>query len=116
MTQTTTMHWTHVPDAPSVTGMKLLYADDIHPDETFGHGAYLCLTVPPGARGAAAEAPVPALAERLGLRNEFAALDGQQTVAFLRRTSASTGEIDDAGLHGADAVLHVAAASPGPVA
>src|SRR5262249_53239766 len=115
MTRTTTMHWTHASEAPSVLAMMLLRANDLQGNKTLGHGAYLCLTVPPGARRAAAEAPVPALAERLGLRNEFVSGNGQQSVAYLRRVSAAAGQVADTGLFGADAVLHVAAATAPPV-
>ena len=39
--------------------------------ETLRHGAYICLTVPSDARARLATVAVPALADRLKLRNEF---------------------------------------------
>jgi len=80
-------------------------------------GAYVCLTVPEASRGAVAAAAVPALAGRLGLRNEFEPGDGdpQEAIAFLRRVSARTGDIADAELLRTDAVVHVASATADPV-
>ena len=65
-------------------------ADDVHSTASLRHGAYLCLTVPAGARRAAAAA-VPALARRLGLRNEFEPGDDHplDAIAFLRRLDAT---------------------------
>ena len=93
-------------------------ADDVRSTEAIRHGAYLCLSVPPGARRAASAAPVPALADRLGLRNEFAHGDGHppDAIAFLRRVGATPADIVDDGLLGADAVVHVASATAAPVA
>jgi hypothetical protein len=87
-------------------------------DDVLRHGAYVCLNVPTGARGAVADAPVPALADRLGLRNEFEPGDGHppEAVAFLRRVSATPAAIADDELLRADAVVHVASTTAGPVA
>ena len=93
-------------------------ANDVRPAEILRHGAYVCLRVPDGARRAAAAAAVPALAERLGLRNEFAAGDGPpaDAIAFLRRIGATSADIADDGLLHADAVVHVASTAAAPVA
>ena len=74
--------------------------------------------VPDGARSAVATAAVPALAESLGLRNEFAAGDGPpaEAIAYLRRIGAAPADIADDGLLHADAVVHVASATAAPVA
>jgi len=93
-------------------------ANDVRSSEILRHGAYVCLRVPDGARRAVAGAAVPALAERLGLRNEFGPGDGhpQEAVAFLRRAGATPADIADEELLHADAVVHVAAPTAGPVA
>jgi len=72
-------------------------------------GAYLCISAPPDAAGVLA-APVPALAERFALQNEFSAHDGhpQNAVAFLRRVESTAGGVEDEGLSAADAIVHVA--------
>ena len=92
-------------------------ANDVRPAEILRHGAYLCLRVPDGACRAVAAAAVPALAERLGLRNEFDATDGPpaDAIAFLRRVGATPADIADEGLLRADAVVHVASATAAPV-
>jgi hypothetical protein len=84
--------------------------------EVLRHGAYLCLKlayVAPGAKAAG----LPALAGRLGLRNEFDAEAGhpEEAVAFLRRIDATPAQVaDDALLH-ADAIVHVASRSAASV-
>ena len=85
--------------------------NDVLSTEVLRHGAYLCLSVPPEARRPLAAAPIPALAERLGLRNEFTPGSGHppSAVAFLRRVDATPGAIPDDELLRADAVIHVAA-------
>src|SRR5262245_15992776 len=72
-------------------------ADDVRSTEFVRHGAYVCLRVPAGARPAVAAAGVPALADRLGLRNEFEPGDEERpdTIAFLRRVSATPADIAD---------------------
>jgi hypothetical protein len=92
-------------------------ANDVKSTEPLRHGAYVCLRVPEGARRALVAAKVPALAERLGLENEFEAKDGPpaDAIAFLRRVGATPADIVDEGLLGADAVVHVASASAAPV-
>jgi hypothetical protein len=62
--------------------------------------------------------PVPLLAGRLGLRNEFDHDGGhpQEAIAFLRGEGAASGDIADDDLLHAGAVVHVASATAGPVA
>jgi hypothetical protein len=93
-------------------------ANDVRSNEAIRHGAYVCLTVPPEARGDVAGAAVPALAARLGLAKEFEADDGHPptAIAFLRRVDATPADVADDGLQDADAVVHVAAATTEPVA
>ncbi|HEU5196612.1 MAG TPA: hypothetical protein VFW70_17870 [Methylomirabilota bacterium] len=92
-------------------------SNDVLSTEVLRHGAYLCLGVPPEARGRLASAAIPALAERLGLRNEFEPGAGHppSAVAFLRRVGAAPGAIPDDELVRADVVVHVAAAAAAPV-
>ncbi len=94
-------------------------ASDASSNQIILHGAYVCLRLPPEARGDVARIEVPAMVECLGLHNEFAPADGDAhargTVAFLRRVDATPGAIADARLLHADAVVHVAAASAAPV-
>jgi hypothetical protein len=93
-------------------------ANDVRSTEVLRHGAYVCLSVPAAARRAVAAAPVAALANRLGLINEFEPGDGPppDTLAFLRRVAATPADIMDDELLRADAVVHVSSARPGPVA
>jgi hypothetical protein len=93
-------------------------ANDIRSADVIRHGAYVCLTVPGGAKRAVAGAAVPALADRLGLRNEFEPgnADPPKAIAFLRRVSATPGDIADDRLLLTDAIVHVAAPTAGPVA
>src|SRR5262249_16714886 len=87
-------------------------ANEVRSTGALRHGAYLCFT-----GGKRAGAAVAARAGRLGLRNEFDA-EGHppEAVAFLRRVSATPGDIADEGLLRADAVVHVASATAAPVA
>lgn len=92
--------------------------NDVLSTEILRHGAYLCLRVPRESRGAIVSAAVPALAERLGLRNEFDPGEGHpnEAVAFLRRVDATPGDVADEALLLADAVIHVACGSEAPLA
>ena len=86
--------------------------------EVLRHGAYVCLRLADGAdRRATAGAAIPALAEKLGLVNEFDPPAGPpaQSIAFLRRQGATDGAIADEGIARADAVVHVAAPTAQPV-
>lgn len=92
-------------------------ADDIQSADPVRYGAYICLLIPAAERAAVTAADVPALADSLGLGNEYGASGGdpQQSVAYLRRVSAEPGQIDDRPLLDAEAIVHVAAPEPGPV-
>jgi hypothetical protein len=95
-----------------------MWANDIRSTAALRHGAYVCLAVPPGARRATAGAPVPALAKRLGLRNEYEPGEDHPpaAVAFLRRVGATPADIADDALLRADVVVHVASPGAAPVA
>src|SRR5499426_3842141 len=97
---------------PCAERRPVMRADDVRSNEFLRHGAYICLRRSAGARPAAA-VPVPALADRLGLRNEFEPGAGPpgDAIAFLRRVRATAGDVADEGLERADAVVHVASAS-----
>src|SRR5262249_14635841 len=97
---------------PCAERRPVMRADDVRSNEFLRHGAYICLRRSAGARPAAA-VPVPALADRLGLRNEFEPGAGPpgDAIAFLRRVRATAGDQADEGLERADAVVHVASAS-----
>jgi hypothetical protein len=86
------------------------------PAEILGHGAYVCVRAadPRGAREAGAR--LPALAERLGLRNEFdGAPPGRESIAWVRRIGATPADVADEGVLAADALVHVAATDRTPV-
>src|SRR6266700_686540 len=101
----------------SCDGRSAMRANDVRSPEVIRHGAYVCLSVPPGARRVVAGTAVPALADRLGLRNEFEPGDEHpEAIAFLRRVSATPADIVDDELLRTDAVIHVASATAGPVA
>jgi hypothetical protein len=93
-------------------------ANDTRSFDPMRYGAYICLSVPASGQAAAAGADVPGLADRLGLRNEHDSAGGDpaQSIAYLRRVSATPGQVTDAGLQGAEAIVHVAAMAPEPVA
>jgi hypothetical protein len=91
---------------------------DVFPREILRHGAYVCLRLGERAdRGALRAAAVPALAQRLGLVNEFEALEPMPpaAIAFLRRIRGTQGAITDDDVRDADAVIHVAATGQAPV-
>ena len=92
-------------------------ASEIRSFEPMRYGAYICLNVPAASRAATADADVPGLADHLGLGNEYDAAGGDplQSIAYLRRVSTVPGQVDDAGLVDAQAVVHVAAMAPEPV-
>jgi hypothetical protein len=95
-----------------------MHANDARSTAALRHGAYLCFQVPAAARPAVARAPVEAVADRLRFQGEFHAEGGDppDAIAFLRRVSAAPGHVDDERLLGADAIVHVASASPERVA
>ena len=92
-------------------------ASDTRSFDPLRYGAYICLSVPAASQAATASADVPALAERLGLCNEYGSAGGDppQSIAYLRRVSVVPGQISDAGLLGAEAVVHIAAMAPEPI-
>ena len=92
-------------------------ASDTRSFDPYRYGAYFCLSVPAGSQPAMADTDVPGLAERLGLRNEYDSAGGDppQSIAYLRRAGAVPGQITDADLLGAEAVVHVAAMTPEPI-
>ncbi len=90
-------------------------SDEFLAREILGHGAYLCLRRPDGGDvRSAGGARIPALAERLGLSNEFhpGAAPSRESIAFLRRHGATPGDIADEDVLQADGVVHVASRSP----
>jgi hypothetical protein len=103
---------------PTTKGSTMRVPNDVLSTEILRHGAYLCLKVPRERRGAIASAAVPALAERLGFRNEFDPGEGHpnEAVAFLRRVDATPADIADDALLLEDAVIHVASRTEAPVA
>lgn len=111
------MHWTYRCLGPIVLCMGLR-ANDVRSTEPIRHGAYVCLKASPNTIPATASAAEQALADRLGLRNEFHSQGGdpEASYAYLRRIMATPGEIPDDGLEQADVVIHVAAPSLGQVA
>jgi hypothetical protein len=92
-------------------------ASDTRPFDPYRYGAYFCLNIPAASQAATATADVPGLAERLGLRNEYDSAGGDppQSIAYLQRVSAAPGQITDAGVLGAEAIVHVAAMAPEPI-
>ncbi len=92
---------------------------DVFPTEVLRHGAYVCLQLSEAVdRRALAAAAVPALAARLGLRNEFDSPDGppRDSIAFLRRVAATPGAIADDEVLDASCLIHVASPTQAPVA
>jgi hypothetical protein len=85
--------------------------------EILGHGAYLCMSRREDAEAASAGTRVAALAERLGLRNEFDAADtpSRGSIAFLRRQGATTADIPDEGVVHAEWVVHIGAREAGTI-
>jgi len=88
-------------------------ANDTRSAEAVRHGAYVCISVPRDAREAVGATAAEALAEHLGLRNEFdpGRDEPPGTIAFLRRVGATAAEIADVDLLSADAIIHVASVS-----
>src|SRR5215831_16180780 len=99
-------------------GGRPMRASDTLSFDPVRYGAYICLSIPAAGQAAAAGADVPALADRLGLCNEYgsAGADPAQSIAYLRRVSAVPGQVAEAGLLGAEAIVHVAATAPEAVA
>ena len=79
--------------------------------EVIRHGAYVCLRLASsGDARALAAVAIPALAEKLGLENEFTRPAAPASIAYVRRIGATPADIADDGLLHADAVVHVAQA------
>src|SRR5437867_1828692 len=116
MGETRYMHWTHSAVAPSLGGRRCpMDSDEVLASEILGHGAYLCLRRSSGGdAGKAAAAPIDALAQRLGLRNEFdpGETPPVESIAFLRRQGATPADIADDAVLQADWVIHVASKRP----
>ncbi|HWN56411.1 MAG TPA: hypothetical protein VNP91_14960 [Methylomirabilota bacterium] len=96
-----------------------MVSDEFLPNETLGHGAYLCLCRSDGPDlSIAATAPIDALAQRLGLRNEFdpGETPPVESIAFLRRQGATPADIADDAVLQADWVIHVASKRPEAIA
>jgi len=86
--------------------------------EIIRHGAYVCLRLANGADARAlAAVAIPALAEKLGLENEFGPRPAapSESIAFLRRIGATPADIADDDLLHADAIVHVASPKAEPV-
>jgi len=95
-----------------------MHGDEFLARDIVRHGAYVCMSRANGGSGRAlAAAAVPALAARLGLRNEFSpGAAPPDSIAFLRRHGVTPAEIADADLLEAEWVVHVASERPEPVA
>ena len=95
-----------------------MVSDEFLAREILGHGAYLCLRRS-GDRDvrSAGATRIAALADRLGLRNEFdpGGKPPRESIAFLRRHGATPGDIADDDVLRADWVIHVASQAAEPV-
>lgn len=98
------------PAAPAKT------ADDVRSTAAIRHGAYICLRRAPALRDLAGA--VHALADRLGLRNEFdpGGDHPADAIGFVRGTGAIAGQLGDDDLVRADALVHAASAREDVVA
>src|SRR5262245_41358636 len=99
-----------------------MVGDQFLASEVVRFGAYLCLRLEQKDQGrdqrvAVARAPIPNLADRLKLQNEFACAGPppDQSIAFLRRKNATPRDIPDPGLLHAEWVIHVVAKQADPV-
>src|SRR5205823_12382187 len=103
---------------PSAARRMSMTNDEFFAREILGHGAYVCLRWSGGAHRSAEAADIAGLAEALGLQNEFhpSGPPPRESIAFLRRRSATPGDIPDDGVLHADAVVHVASARSEPIA
>src|SRR5689334_22495581 len=104
MVSRATMHLADGASWPSVARMRR--ADDLRPDIPLAHGAYVCLRARNGCREEVASADVDSLAGRLGLASEYEAPadSPSASVAFLRRVTATAGDLVDDTLLDADVV------------
>src|SRR4030095_2845131 len=119
MTILRSLHWTPIRRAATVRARRCVMLDNsVLAGEVLRQGAYVCLRLSAGADARRqAGVAIPALAEKLGLQNEFAPAGGPpaQSIAFLRRHGATPGVVPDDGVALADAVVHVAAPTASPV-
>src|SRR4029453_8906512 len=102
MTILRSLHWTPIGRAATVRARRCVMLDNsVLAGEVLRHGEYVCLRSSPGADARAADGvAIPALAEKLGLQNEFAPAGGPpaQSIAFLRRHGATPGVVPHAGV------------------
>src|SRR4030095_14260608 len=103
MTLLRSMHWTHGRPRRygGDRGGAAMLDNSVLPREILRHGAYVCLRLADGADPRAVSgAAIEALAEKLGLVNEFNPVAGPpaQSIAFLRRRSIAEGALAHAGL------------------
>src|SRR5215831_382348 len=99
------MHWTHRRAATTLgEGGNVMLDNSVLAADVIRHGAYVCLRPAGGADGRMlAAAGIPALAEKLGLENEFDRPAAATSIAFVRRIGATPAYIADDGLLHADA-------------
>src|SRR5262245_31604379 len=78
--------------------------------DILAHGAYLCIRPRHGAKASGAGSRLAALADTLGLANEFegAGAPSRGTVALLRRHDATPADIADDDVLHAEWIVHVA--------
>src|SRR5437588_220151 len=108
---TTSMHWTHQTPRRTVAPDRgiVMVSNEFLSSEIVAHGAYVCVRDAGGADVRRAGAGLVALAERLGLHNEFTPGHGpeRESFALLRRRAATPGDIADDGVLQADWIVHV---------
>src|SRR5262245_60950655 len=108
MTLPRSVHWTHRVRARYGAGRggHVMLDNSVLAGEVMRHGAYVCVRPVEGADPRAlAATPVPALAEKLGLANEFDRPASPESIAFVRRVGATPADIADDGLLHAHAVI-----------
>src|SRR2546428_5596444 len=117
MTLPRSMHWTHRWTLATLPRRRNTMLDNsVLAGEVIRHGAYVCLRPASGADARAlAAVAIPALAEKLGLENEFGRPAAPASIAYVRRIGATPADIPDDGLPHADAVVHVASPKAEPV-
>src|SRR5215475_9900600 len=99
MTILRSLHWTPIRRPATVWARRCVMLDNsVLAGEVLRHGAYVCLRLSAGADARAITGvAIAALAEKLGLQNEFAPAAGppSQSIAFLRRHGATPGALAD---------------------
>lgn len=93
-------------------------SDEFLSTEILRYGAYLCIRARDAAgMRALAKAAIPLLADQIGLQNEFDPGDPHRdSIAFLRRHTATAADLWDEAIQQAHCVIHVASRYPEPVA